>query len=306
MHITKLEDHVFMIDLEPGGLENFIASYVLKGKKAAIIETGPTASVPNLIMGLKKLGVKPEDVAYVAVSHIHLDHGGGVGRLLKYLPNAKAVVHPRGASHLANPDKLWQQSKIILGKITDMYGPPEPVPPTRIIPATDGTIFDVGNSVSFRVVETLGHASHHQSYFENTGDAVFPGDAAGIYLKQFDVVVPTTPAPFRLDNALSSLDKLAALKPRRLYYTHFGPATCSTRKLQDYADQLKLWARIAAEGIDEGQSVEEIRDRLVATDVSLQKAAQFIRAHPVLSETVLSNSVQSFMDFAQKSCTEKA
>lgn len=306
MHITKLEDHVFMIDLQPDGLENFIASYVLKGKKTAIIETGPAASVPNLIMGLKKLHVKPEDVAYVAVSHIHLDHGGGVGTLLKHLPNAKAVVHPKGAPHLANPNKLWQQSQIILGKITDMYGPPEPVPATRIIPATDGTIFDVGNSVVFRVVETLGHASHHQSYFENTGNAVFPGDAAGIYLKQFDVVVPTTPAPFRLDSALSSLDKLAALKPRRLYYTHFGPATCSRRKLQAYTHQLKLWARIAAEGIEQEQSVEEIRDRLVAKDVSLQKAAQFIRAHPVLSETVLSNSVQSFMDIAQKFCAEKA
>jgi glyoxylase-like metal-dependent hydrolase (beta-lactamase superfamily II) len=306
MHVTKLEDHVFMIDLETGGLDNFIASYVLRGKKAAIIETGPASSVPNLVMGLKKLGVKPEDVAYVAVSHIHLDHGGGVGTLLKHLPNAKAVVHPRGAPHLASPNKLWQQSQIILGKITDMYRPPEPVPATRIIPATDGTTFDVGNSVNFKVVETLGHASHHQSYFENLGDAVFPGDAAGIYLKQFDTVVPTTPAPFRLDSALSSLDKLAALKPRRLYYTHFGPATCSARRLQAYADQLELWAKIAAEGIEQGQGVEEIRDRIVAADVSIQKAVQFIRVHPIWSETVLSNSVQGFIDFAQKSYAEKA
>lgn len=306
MHVTKLEDHVFMIDLETSGLDNFIASYVLRGKKAAIIETGPTASVPNLVMGLKKLGVKPEDVAYVAVSHIHLDHGGGVGTLLKHLPNAKAIVHPRGAPNLASPDKLWQQSQMILGKITDMYGPPEPAPATRIIPATDGMTFDVGNSVSFKVVETLGHASHHQSYFENLGEAVFPGDAAGIYLKQFDAVVPTTPAPFRLDSALSSLDKLAALKPRRLYYSHFGPVAEPARRLQAYADQLKLWAKIAAEGTEQGQSVEEIRNRIVAADVSIQKAAQLIKVHPILSETVLSNSVQGFIDFAQKSCAEKA
>jgi glyoxylase-like metal-dependent hydrolase (beta-lactamase superfamily II) len=303
---SKLEDHIFMIDLETGGVDNFFASYVLRGKKAAIIETGPTSSVPSLVMGLKKVGVKPDDVAYVAVSHVHLDHGGGVGTLLKHLTNAKAVVHPRGAPHLANPDKLWQQSQMVLGKIADMYGPPEPVLAIRIIPATDGMTFDVGNGVSFNVVETLGHASHHQSYFENLGHAVFPGDAAGIYLKKFDVVVPTAPAPFRLDSALSSLDKLASLKPRRLYYSHFGPATEPARKLQAYADQLRLWEKIATEGLEQGQSLEEIRDRIVAADVSIQKAAQFIKVHPILSETVLSNSVQGFIDFAQKSRAEKA
>jgi glyoxylase-like metal-dependent hydrolase (beta-lactamase superfamily II) len=306
MHVRKLQNHVFMIDLETGGLDNFIASYVLRGKKVAIIETGPASSVPNIVMALKKLGVKPVDVAYVAVSHIHLDHGGGVGTLLKHLPNAKAIVHHRGAPHLVNLEKLWQQSRIVLGRIADMYGPPEPVPVDRIIPATDGMTFDVGNGVSFRVVETFGHASHHQSYFEGLGGTVFPGDAAGIYLKQFDVVVPTTPAPFRLDSTLSSLDKLAALRPRALYYSHFGPATDPARRLQAYAEQLRLWAKIAAEGTEHGRSVEEIRDRIIAADVSLQKALQLIEVHPILSETVLNNSVQGFIDFAEKSRAEKA
>ena len=306
MHVTKLQDHIFMIDLETGGLDNFIASYVLKGKKVAIIETGPTSSVPNIVMALKTLSVKPEDVTYVAVSHIHLDHGGGVGTLLKHLPNAKAIVHHKGAPHLANPEKLWQQSQTVLGKITDIYGPPEPVPTDRIIPATDGMTFDVGNRVSLRVVETLGHASHHQSYYENFGGAIFLGDAAGIYLKQFDAVVPTTPAPFRLDSALSSLDKLAALKPRALYYSHFGPATDPARRLQAYAEQLRLWAKIAAEGTEHGRSVDEIRDRIIAADVSIQRASQLIKVHPILSETVLKNSVQGFIDSAEKSPAEKA
>ena len=300
MHVTKLQDHVSMIDLETGGLENFIASYVLKGKKVAVIETGPASSVPNLLQGLKKLGVKLEDISYVAVSHIHLDHGGGVGTLLRYLPNAKVVVHHRGAPHLASPEKLWYQSRMALGKLADFYGPPEPVPADKIIPATDGMAFDVGNNVSFRVVETLGHASHHQSYFENLGGAVFLGDAAGIYLKQFNAVVPTTPAPFRLENALSSLDRLAALKPKALYYSHFGPATAPTRRLQAYARQLGLWARIAAEGTELGQSVEEIRERIANADASVQKAAQFIKVHPILRETVLNNSVQGFIDLAEK------
>jgi glyoxylase-like metal-dependent hydrolase (beta-lactamase superfamily II) len=106
MHVTKLEEHIDLVDVETAGFENFIASYVLRGKSVAIIETGPTSSVPNLLTGLGKLGVKLEDVTYVAVSHVHLDHGGGAGTLLKSLPNAKVIVHQRGAPHLANPEKL--------------------------------------------------------------------------------------------------------------------------------------------------------------------------------------------------------
>jgi glyoxylase-like metal-dependent hydrolase (beta-lactamase superfamily II) len=300
MHVKKLEEHIHLIDVETAGFENFIASYVLKGKSVAIVETGPTSSVPNLLSGLEKVGVKPEDVAYVAVSHIHLDHGGGAGTLLKSLPNARVIVQQRGAPHLANPEKLWQQSREVLGKIADLYGEPEPVPPERIIAAEDGMAFDLGKTVRLKVVETLGHASHHQSYYETLGCGLFPGDAAGIFLKEFDAVVPTTPAPFRLDTALASLDKLIGLKPRALYYSHFGEASNPVGKLQAYAEQLGLWAEIARQGIEEKRSLEEVRQKIVENDGQIRKAMRFIEAHPVLNETVLNNSVQGFMQFAEK------
>jgi glyoxylase-like metal-dependent hydrolase (beta-lactamase superfamily II) len=120
VYVTKIEEHLHMIDAEASGIKNFIASYVLKGKQVALVETGPTSAVPNLLFGLGQIGINPDDVAYVAVSHIHLDHGGGAGTLLKHLPNAKVIVHPRGAPHLANPEKLWQQSQQVLGRITDL------------------------------------------------------------------------------------------------------------------------------------------------------------------------------------------
>jgi glyoxylase-like metal-dependent hydrolase (beta-lactamase superfamily II) len=300
MHVTRLKEHIYLIDLETAGLENFIASYVLKGKQAAIIETGPTSSVPNLLSGLKELGIKPESVAYVAVSHIHLDHGGGAGTLVRNLPNAKVIVHPRGAPHLASPEKLWQQSKEVLKGITDFYGKPEPVPTERMIPASDGMVFEVGNNVRLKVIETLGHASHHQSYYDLSSGGVFPGDAAGIYLKEFDAVVPTTPAPFRLDSALASLDKLISLRPTALYYSHFGDAPDGVRRLQAYANQLKLWVRIARQGIENKQSLETVRQKILESDASIRKAAKLVETHPVLSETVLHNSVQGAMEFAEK------
>jgi glyoxylase-like metal-dependent hydrolase (beta-lactamase superfamily II) len=300
MQITKLENHLHQIDVETAGIKNFIASYILKGKQVAMVETGPNSSVPNLLFCLKELNIKPEDVVYVAVSHIHLDHGGGAGRFLKYLPKAKVIVHPRGAPHLANPEKLWQQSKEVMGSIAEMYGKPEPVPEERIIAATDGMTFDVGNDISLKVVETLGHASHHVSYYEPLSEGIFSGDTAGIYLNEIDVIVPTTPSPFRLDMALASLDKLISLKPKVLYYSHFGKAYNAVEKLQTYAQQLKLWAKIAKQGIENKDSLEAISKRIIESDVAVQKAKEYIKTHPVLSETVLNESVRGFIDFVEK------
>jgi glyoxylase-like metal-dependent hydrolase (beta-lactamase superfamily II) len=300
LHVTKLEEHISLIDVETCGFKNFIASYVLKGKDVAIIETGPTSSVPNLLASLQKLKVRPEDVVYVAISHIHLDHGGGAGSLIKSLPNARVIVHQRGAPHLINPEKLWQQSKEVLGNITELYGEPEPVPAERVIATTDGMTFDLGKKVKLKVIETLGHASHHQSYYETFGGGVFPGDAAGIYLKEYDAVVPTTPAPFRLDSALAALDRLAKLNPTALYYSHFGKASNPIEKLEAYADQMLLWAKIARQGVQNKESVEEVRQKIVESDPSVRKVAKVLEEHSVLSETVLSNSVQGFMQFAEK------
>ena len=300
MHVTKVEEHLYLIDVETARMKNFIASYILKGKQVAIVETGPTSSIPNLISALRKLNVKLEDVAYVAVSHIHLDHAGGVGSLVKHLPKAKVIVHQRGAPHLANPEKLWQQSKEALGDITEMYGRPEPVPEERIIAATDSMTFDVGNGVKLIVVETVGHASHHLSYYEPLSKGIFPGDAAGIYLNESDVTVPTTPSPFRLDMALASLDKLSNLKPKALYYSHFGKADKAVKKLLTYSQQLKLWARIAKQGVLDKENLEAISRRIIEGDGAMRKAKDYIKAHPVLSETVLIESVQGFIDFVEK------
>ena len=300
MHITKIEEHIYLIDVETAGIKNFIASYVLKGKHVAIVETGPAFSVSSLLSGLKELNIKLEEVTYIAVSHIHLDHGGGAGTLMKYLPKAKVIVHRRGAPHLANPERLWTQAREVLGSVAEMYGKPELVPEEKIIAATDGMTFDIGNNVELKVVETLGHASHHLSYYETLSEGIFTGDAAGIYLNEFDVVVPTTPPPFRLDIALESLGKLINLKPRHLYYSHFGKADKPIEKLQTYAQQLKLWAKIAKQGIENRENLEAIRKRIFESDEAVQKAAEYIKTHPVLSETVPNQSVQGFMEFVEK------
>jgi glyoxylase-like metal-dependent hydrolase (beta-lactamase superfamily II) len=299
MHTKEIGKNLFLIDLETGGIQKIIASYVLRGDKTIIVETGPSSSIPNLLSGLKELNVKAEDVAYVAISHVHIDHGGGAGTLLKLLPNARVIVHPRGATHLINPEKLWLQAKEVLGDVAKMFGEPVPVPENRIIAAADGMTFEAGN-VKLKAVETLGHASHHLSYYETANRGVFPGDAAGIYLIQFDKVLPTAPPPFRLDIALASLDKLIRLNPQALYFSHFGNASEAVKRLKDYALQIQLWASIAREGVKNKQSLEEIREKILSEDKVAHELAGYLKSHPIYVRTMLENSVRGFIEFAEK------
>lgn len=301
MHTRKLNDRLYIIDLKPVGLENFIASYVLKGEKAtAIVETGPTCSIPNLLTGLKEIGVENEDVDYVAVSHIHIDHAGGAGNLLQHLPNAKLIVHAKGAPHIVNPEKLWEQSKLVLGEVAVAYGEIEPVPENRVITPQDGMTLDLGGSVQLRVLETLGHASHHLGYFENETQGIFQGDAAGIYFPQLDVTIPTSPAPFHLELTLASLERLAKLEPKRLYYTHYGPVEKAVDRLRKYEDQLQLWAKIVSVAVKRGDTPESIHEQILAQDPQMKVATPFIKEHLVLRRGVMMQNVQGFVGYFKK------
>jgi glyoxylase-like metal-dependent hydrolase (beta-lactamase superfamily II) len=299
LRTKEIGKNLFIVELETGGFKNLICSYVIKGKKPFLVESGPSNSIPNLLFGLKELDVKLEDVEYVAVTHIHLDHGGGVGTLLKFLPNAKVIVHPRGMPHLLDPERLWASSQKVLGFVSEIFGKPEPVPKERVIPVTEGT-FDLGNEAKLTVSETVGHASHNLSFQESFNGGIFPGDAAGTYLPEFDVVVPTTPPPFYLDAALSSLNRLIALKPTALYFSHFGKANNAIERLKDYKLQLQLWADITEEGVMKNQSLEEIRERILAEDHVMVQILDFVKSHRIYSKTILENCVRGFIEYAKQ------
>ena len=138
------------------------------------------------------------------------------------------------------------------------------------------------------------------SFQESFNGGIFPGDAAGTYLPEFDVVVPTTPPPFYLDAALSSLDKLISLKPTVLYFSHFGKADNAIDRLKDYKLQLQLWADIAKEGVGKNQSLEEIRDRIIAEDRVMGQVLNFVKSHRIYSKTIMENCVRGFIEYAKQ------
>lgn len=303
MHTKQIGKNLYMIELETGGFRNLICSYVILGKKPFIVESGPTSSVPRLLLGLQELNISFEDIEYVAVTHVHLDHGGGAGTLLKSLPNAKVIVHPRGMPHLIDPARLWSASQSVLGFVNEIFGKPEPVPENRIIPVTEGE-FDLGFGYKLTVAETVGHASHNLSYQESFNGGIFPGDAAGTYIPEFGVVVPTTPPPFHLEAALTSLDKLIGLNPTALYFSHFGKADNAVQRLKDYKVQLQLWADISADGVRKNQSLEQIAGRIIAEDKVMNKIIVFVRSHQIYSKTMLENCVRGFIEYAKTSTND--
>ena len=287
------------MDLKTGGFEHLICSYIITGEKPFLVESGPSSSVPNLLAGLKELNINFDDVQCVAITHVHLDHGGGAGTLIKSLPNAKVIVHPRGAPHLVDPERLWPSSQSVLGFISDIFGKPEPVPKERLIPMIEGS-FDLGSGAKLTVVETLGHASHNLSFHESFNGGVFPGDAAGTYLPECDVIVPTTPPPFYLEAALASLDKLISLNPTALYFSHFGKATDAIQRLNDYKVQLQLWADIAADGVKKNQDLEKIRNRIIKEDKVMNQIIGYVKSHRIYSKTMLENCVLGFIQYAKQ------
>ena len=298
MHTKKIGKNLYQVELDTGGIKQLICSYIIAGPKPMLVEAGPTNSVPNLLSGIQELGIAPQAIEYVAVTHIHLDHGGGAGTLLKHLPNAKVLVHPRGAPHMIDPERLWPSSQAVLGFVSEIFGKPEPVSKDRVVSLTEGT-FELGAGGKLSVLETVGHASHNLSFFESFNGGVFPGDAAGTFLPDCGVVVPTTPPPFHLEAALASLDKLIALNPTVLYFSHFGIADNAVERLKAYKVQLQLWADIAEAGVKAGLSLEQIRDNIVAQDPVMTQISDYVKAHQIYKKTVLENCVRGFIEYAK-------
>jgi glyoxylase-like metal-dependent hydrolase (beta-lactamase superfamily II) len=274
---------------------------VLKGSDStAIIETGPTCSIPNLLKGLREIGVKNKDVDYVLVSHVHIDHAGGTGTLMRHLPDAKLVVHAKGAPYMVNPEKLWEASKQVLGEVAIAYKEIEPVPANRVVTTVDGAVIDLGGGVQLKVLETLGHASHHLGFFENKSKGIFQGDAAGIYIPELDVTIPTTPAPFNLEMTLSSIQKILSMASKWLYYTHFGPVDNAENRLKAYTAQLKLWEKTVSEALDESGSLQVMYEKILENDPQMRVAAEYIKNHMVLRRGVVTQNIQGFVEYLRK------
>ena len=255
------------IDLGFMGTEGIIASFLLMGEgSAAIVETGPTTCLDNLMWGLEDHGVAPEDVRQVFLTHIHLDHSGASGHLAERLPNAVFYVHEVGYPHLVDPSKLLKSAARIYGEenMNELFGEARPVPEDRLVKLEGGEELEaVGGLLSAHY--TPGHAYHHLAYLEPTSEMLFAGDVAGVRLAGQSYVKPPTPPPeVDIEAWKGSIETLRKLNPKVLCPTHFGSYEDVERHLGELEQRLEDWLLLVEERMDEGLSQEDIAEELEA------------------------------------------
>jgi len=224
--VVEVARGITAIDTFYGGHERYTAAYLIEADEPAIVETGPSTSFEPVVAGLERLGVGTADLAHIAVTHIHLDHAGGVGRIAERFPNATVWVHERGARHLADPTRLMQSVTSIYGAETTatLFGDVEPVAAQRIHALADGDRIDLGRRelVAFH---TPGHAKHHLAISDTDTGAVFTGDALGIHPPDARSLRPATPPPdYELELALASIERIRErARGGLVLFSHFGP-----------------------------------------------------------------------------------
>ncbi|MCL0050324.1 MBL fold metallo-hydrolase [Dehalococcoidia bacterium] len=272
MKIHRLSERLKMIDVQPPipGQSEFFGIYVFGSEQVVLVDVGPHSSAGSLVEGLEVLGVNPNDVSHILLTHIHIDHAGATADLLKFLPNARVIVHPRGAAHLVNTEKLWQGSLQVLGDLAEKYGRPPNIPQERVLPAEDGMRIGLGNEVDLDVIHTPGHAAHHMSFLEEKTGILFAGEAGGDYAAKVDLLRPATPPPLIVRYKLASIDKLLERKPTTIYYAHFGCGGDAQSKLRRYREQLKLWQSVVSEALQKGAQSDAIFSALMEKDVNLE------------------------------------
>ena len=212
--------------LQPG----LAAIYLLVERgRAAVVDTATNACLPRALDALRSLGLSPASVDYVFLTHVHLDHAGGAGAMMQAFPEARLVVHPRGARHMADPAPLFAAVQAVYGETQArrLYGTLLPVPADRILAAADGQTLDLGGR-TLVCLDTPGHARHHLSLLDTRSGGIFTGEAFGISLRELDVdsrpsILPAI-APTQFDPAAmrASVERLLSCQPPALYLAHFG------------------------------------------------------------------------------------
>jgi glyoxylase-like metal-dependent hydrolase (beta-lactamase superfamily II) len=243
------------IDTLLGGMDRMTAGFLIDGTQPALVETGSQSSVTAVTDALAAAGLGALDLRWIIVTHIHLDHAGGVGDMAAAFPNATVVVHERGARHLVDPTRLIDSAARVYGPLLDgLYGRMLPVPQDRLVAAADGHRVDLGAGHFLTLVDSPGHAKHHHAVLDEQTGTLLVGDAVGVKLPDLGILRPATPPPdFDLEQATVSLRRFAELRPQRVVLTHYGPVENPLETLADAEEMLHQWVDVAERTMRESE-----------------------------------------------------
>jgi glyoxylase-like metal-dependent hydrolase (beta-lactamase superfamily II) len=258
--VAEVAPGITAIDTFYAGRERYTAAYLLDAREPAIVETGPTTSLEHVSAGLDRLGIGPRELAHVVVTHIHLDHAGGVGAMSERYPDATVWVHERGAPHLADPARLVASATTVYGdeRMRLLFGDVQPVAAHRIRSLADGDRIDLGDRF-LTAAATPGHAKHQMALVDSGTGAVFTGDALGIHPPDVPVLRPATPPPdYDLELAIDSIERIRALAGELLLFSHFGPVREVDRICDLAARRFRDWTETVGRAMERTRDLDEI------------------------------------------------
>lgn len=242
-HDAPSPAQLVQIDTMTGGLSGVTAGFLIPAERPTLIECGPALTIDATIDALSALGLEPDDLAYLIVTHVHLDHAGGAGDLLRAFPSASVVVSTRGARHLSDPSRLNASARQVYGDLFEaVYGPCTPIDADRVIGVEDGHVLDLGAGRSLELMDTPGHAKHHIGIFDPDLGALFSGDSVGVRLEGMAELRPATPpSDFNLETSLETLARYRQRAPAHLYLAHFGRIAPADETLDIAEDRVRAW-----------------------------------------------------------------
>ncbi len=265
-----------MIDLGFRDTEGLVASYLLPGPEGrwTLIETGPTPCIPRLIEGVGAGGITPSDIDRILVTHIHLDHAGGLGAAARAFPRARLYVHRIGVPHMVDPSRLMASARRAWGAAADpLWGEILPVPADRVVALTGGERLPLRDG-ELEVLATPGHAGHHLSFVDRPTGALLAGDSAGVRVEgQFRPRPAIPPPDLDLELLFASLDRMQAARPRQVLYTHFGRSPDGPKDLETYRRAVAEWRDVALAAAKVDPSVGHVARALQDHEESAARSA---------------------------------
>jgi len=297
--ISAVKDGIYQITLTPPieGFADFISAWLVQGQPSFLVDVGPASSAGQLLTALDTLGVTR--LGCILLTHIHLDHAGAIGQVSARFPQARIICHEKGIPHLVDPAQLWERSRKVLGALADGYGPLDPVPPERFVPAQGFSADGIAALI------TPGHAPHHVSY--RTPACLFAGEACGVWYRfagGHEYMRPATPPRFFMNAAIGSIDALIACAPTRMVVGHFGMLEDGTGLLTRHREQLLFWEKWIGDRIGRptGEAtVSRCMEGLLAEDPLLSAFDQFPPPAQQREKYFMGNSINGFLGWIRNS-----
>ncbi len=298
MYASKVGDGVYVLDTVALGHRNTISAYVIKGSKVALVDTGYASTYQNVLQGLSELGILPSQVDYIIPTHVHLDHAGASGHLMREMPNAKLIAQARAVPHLADPTRLIESASRVFGKeVVDIYGIPVPVPEERMSAVDEEMELDLGDGAKATLMHTPGHAPHQISILLEGQRMLFTGDAVGVLYPGVNFLIPTTPPP-SLDPKLLSdtVDRLSQMDPTILLVPHFGAKDNPSFVFESTKEKMDDWVGKIRSMMNAGLDFDTIAETMVKDVTDEARVGEL----PIYAQVLVRTSAMGIHHYLEK------